>query len=93
MTALVGRLLVALIGAYRVVLSPLLPPSCRFTPTCSRYAELAVRRFGPWRGGGLALRRLVRCHPWGGSGWDPVPPGAGSSDAMASSRAAAEEGD
>lgn len=73
MSELVGRVVVGLIRLYRLALSPLLPPSCRFTPTCSRYAELAVRRFGPWRGGWLAVRRLLRCHPLGGRGWDPVP--------------------
>ncbi len=47
-------------------------PCCRFHPTCSQYAEEAIRHFGLLRGGGLALRRLLRCHPWGGSGFDPV---------------------
>jgi len=61
------------IGFYRRGLSPLLPPACRFTPTCSAYAEEAVQRFGALRGGWLATRRLLRCHPWGGSGYDPVP--------------------
>lgn len=74
MSARVQRALVGLIRLYRAALSPLLPPSCRYAPTCSRYAEEAVRRFGPWRGGWLALRRLLRCHPFGGRGWDPVPP-------------------
>ncbi len=59
---------------YRGAISPLLPPSCRFVPTCSAYAEDAVRRFGAARGSWLTLRRLARCHPFGGSGYDPVPP-------------------
>lgn len=71
-------LLIAPIHAYRLLLSPLLPPTCRFTPTCSAYAIEAIRTHGPWRGVWLALRRLARCHPirWlgGASGYDPVPP-------------------
>lgn len=61
------------IRVYRLVLSPLLPPSCRFQPTCSAYALEALQRHGPGRGTWLALRRIGRCHPWGGSGYDPVP--------------------
>ena len=53
--------------------SPLPPPACRFTPTCSQYAIEAIEKHGPVRGLWLALRRLLRCHPWGGSGYDPVP--------------------
>lgn len=68
-----ARLLVGFIRLYRAAVAPLLPPACRYTPTCSRYAEEAVRRFGPGRGAWLAFRRLLRCHPWGGRGWDPVP--------------------
>lgn len=69
----VSLLLQALIGAYRVLVSPVLPPSCRYLPSCSDYALEAVRRHGAWRGSGLAALRLARCHPWGGSGYDPVP--------------------
>ncbi|MGM9760395.1 MAG: membrane protein insertion efficiency factor YidD [Parabacteroides sp.] len=58
---------------YKYFISPLTPPSCRFTPTCSEYAVQAVRKYGPFRGGWLTLKRLLRCHPWGGSGYDPVP--------------------
>ncbi len=65
--------LIALITAYRLVLSPMLGPRCRFLPTCSAYATEALRRYGPIRGGWLTLRRLARCHPLGGSGYDPVP--------------------
>ena len=61
------------IRAYQLLVSPLLPPSCRFLPTCSDYAQEAIRRHGVRRGLVLAVRRLARCHPWGGSGWDPVP--------------------
>jgi putative membrane protein insertion efficiency factor len=64
---------IALIRLYRVILSPLLPPSCRFWPTCSRYAEEAVARHGTIRGARLIVARLARCHPWHPGGYDPVP--------------------
>lgn len=60
--------------AYKLTLSPLIGRQCRYLPTCSEYAAEALIGHGPWRGSGLALRRLCRCHPWGGSGYDPVPP-------------------
>jgi putative membrane protein insertion efficiency factor len=66
--------LLGLISFYRKGISPLTPPSCRFTPTCSAYAAEAIERFGAFRGGGLAVRRILRCHPFGGKGYDPVPP-------------------
>jgi len=59
---------------YRVAVSPFTPVSCRYLPTCSEYAVEAVTLHGPLRGGWLALRRLARCHPLGGHGYDPVPP-------------------
>jgi putative membrane protein insertion efficiency factor len=62
-----------LIGAYKLFVSPLLPPACRFLPTCSDYAAEAIMRHGALHGGRLAVCRLARCHPWGGSGFDPVP--------------------
>lgn len=58
---------------YRFAISPLLPSSCRFTPTCSTYALQALRKHGPLRGSYLAMRRIFLCHPWGKSGYDPVP--------------------
>ncbi|MEW6546274.1 MAG: membrane protein insertion efficiency factor YidD [Bacillota bacterium] len=64
---------VALIWLYRLVVSPLLPASCRFEPSCSVYAEQAVKRYGVVKGGLLAGRRLLRCHPWHPGGYDPVP--------------------
>lgn len=67
------RLLMGLIQGYQYLISPVLPGSCRYEPTCSAYAAEAVARFGALRGGWLALRRLARCHPWGGWGYDPVP--------------------
>lgn len=63
----------AAVRAYQLFVSPVLPPSCRFLPSCSEYAAEAIERHGAVRGVGLALRRLARCHPWGGSGYDPVP--------------------
>lgn len=65
----------AILG-YRYLISPLRPGSCRFEPTCSAYALDAVDRFGAVAGGRLAVRRLLRCHPWGGWGYDPVPDSA-----------------
>jgi len=70
---LVAQVIVGAILVYRYTLSPLLGPRCRFLPTCSAYALEAVQRHGPWRGGWFALKRLGRCHPWGGAGHDPVP--------------------
>lgn len=69
-----GKLLIAPIRFYQLCISPMFPPACRFTPTCSQYAIEAIRTHGPLRGLLLALRRIGRCHPWGGSGYDPVPP-------------------
>ncbi len=70
-------IMLALIRLYRAVLSPLLGAHCRFYPSCSAYAEQAVRDHGAVRGGWIAVRRLVRCHPWDPGGHDPVPPRAG----------------
>ena len=65
---------ILLIKFYQVCISPLKGgPTCRFTPTCSQYALEAFRKYGPFKGGWLALRRILRCHPWGDSGYDPVP--------------------
>lgn len=71
--ALVRALLLFALAVYRVAVSPLVGPACRFAPSCSRYASKAVRRHGAWRGGWLALRRLAHCHPWHAGGYDPVP--------------------
>lgn len=70
---LVARLLVVPIVFYQRCISPLTPPSCRFTPTCSEYARQAILKHGPLRGSWLAIKRILRCNPWGGSGYDPVP--------------------
>ncbi|MEQ8603368.1 MAG: membrane protein insertion efficiency factor YidD [Marivibrio sp.] len=68
------RLALGLIFLYRVTLSAVMGRQCRFLPTCSEYAADAIRSHGAAKGAGLALRRIARCHPWGGSGYDPVPP-------------------
>ena len=67
-------LLILLIRGYRILISPLFPPSCRFNPTCSQYALEAVERFGVFKGGWLAIKRILRCHPLHPGGYDPVPP-------------------
>tara|TARA_B100000676_G_scaffold298459_1_gene341444 strand:+ start:2917 stop:3180 length:264 start_codon:yes stop_codon:yes gene_type:complete len=64
-----------IVRTYQVMISPLLPPSCRFEPSCSNYALEALRHHGALRGGWLTVKRISRCHPLGGSGYDPVPPG------------------
>ncbi|MDY6953491.1 MAG: membrane protein insertion efficiency factor YidD [Thermodesulfobacteriota bacterium] len=65
--------LLFLIRAYQYILSPILLPACRFYPTCSQYAFEAVERHGAWRGSWMALRRVLRCHPYHPGGFDPVP--------------------
>ncbi len=67
------KIALALIRAYQLLLSPLFPGCCRFVPSCSHYAAEALQRHGFWRGLGLSLRRLGRCHPFHPGGWDPVP--------------------
>lgn len=64
---------ILLVRFYQLCISPLKPPTCRFTPTCSQYAIEALRKHGPLKGTYLTVRRILRCHPWGGSGYDPVP--------------------
>ena len=78
---LFARPLLLLVKGYRYAISPFLGANCRFQPTCSEYAETALRRHGGFRGGWLVLKRIGRCHPWGGSGYDPVPPLPGDDDA------------
>jgi putative membrane protein insertion efficiency factor len=70
---LLRRLLRGLVRAYQLLISPVLPPRCRYLPTCSDYALEAIELHGAAAGVWLALRRVLRCHPWGGSGYDPVP--------------------
>ena len=70
---MIEKLLLGLIRLYQLTLSPWVGGQCRFTPTCSVYANEAIRRHGAWRGSGLAIRRLLRCHPFCEGGHDPVP--------------------
>ena len=69
----VGWLLIQPIRFYQRFISPYTPPTCRFTPSCSQYAIEAIRKHGPFKGMALAVWRILRCNPWGGSGYDPVP--------------------
>ena len=62
-----------IIKFYQLVISPFTPPSCRYTPTCSAYSAEAIKKHGAIKGGWLALKRILSCNPWGGSGYDPVP--------------------
>jgi putative membrane protein insertion efficiency factor len=64
---------IALIKIYQYVISPALGPKCRYTPTCSQYALEALKKYGLFKGGWLAIKRIASCHPWGGHGQDPVP--------------------
>jgi uncharacterized protein len=70
---MISRFLIGVARAWQFGPSRILPPTCRFAPSCSVYAIEAVQRHGSIRGGWLAFRRIVRCHPWGGHGYDPVP--------------------
>jgi putative membrane protein insertion efficiency factor len=80
--------LLVIIWIYRRFVSPALPPACRYYPSCSQYAEEAVRVHGPLVGPWLALRRLLRCHPWAAGGPDPVPPAAVAAGSAAAKRIA-----
>ena len=68
-----ARLLILLARGWQIGPSAVMPPSCRYDPSCSAYAITALRRYGALKGGWLAMRRIARCHPWGGFGPDPVP--------------------
>jgi putative membrane protein insertion efficiency factor len=68
-----SAIFLAIIKVYQVVLSPVLGASCRYTPTCSHYGVEAIKKYGPFKGGSLTLKRIGRCNPWGGHGHDPVP--------------------
>ena len=73
MSKLLGYIFAAIINVYRYFISPMLGPSCRYTPTCSAYGLEAIKKYGGFKGGWLTLKRIASCHPWGGSGYDPVP--------------------
>jgi putative membrane protein insertion efficiency factor len=80
---LIARILIGLVRFYQLAVSPWTPPACRFTPTCSAYAIDALHEHGAVRGLWLATRRIVRCHPWGGFGYYPVPSREGHVEAGA----------
>lgn len=65
--------LIGLVRVYQGAVSPFLPNACRYSPTCSQYMIEAIQKYGPVRGGWIGLKRISRCHPWGGHGYDPVP--------------------
>ena len=67
------KIISGLIRLYQYIVSPFLGPNCRYTPSCSEYAQTAVIRFGVFKGGWIAIKRIGSCHPWGSSGYDPVP--------------------
>lgn len=73
MKALLTKLLIGIIRFYQLAISPYLPPSCRYTPSCSVYGIEALKKYGPIKGGWLTIKRIASCNPWGGSGYDPVP--------------------
>jgi putative membrane protein insertion efficiency factor len=68
-----SKFLLVLISIYKGAISPLLPSSCRYTPTCSEYGKQAIEKYGALKGGWLTMKRIARCNPWGGHGYDPVP--------------------
>jgi len=73
LSKLLGSIFILFIRIYQGAISPYLMPSCRYVPSCSAYGIGAIQKFGPLKGGWLALKRILKCHPWGGSGFDPVP--------------------
>ncbi|MDH6354783.1 putative membrane protein insertion efficiency factor [Dysgonomonas sp. PH5-45] len=73
MKKILSKILLGLVYFYKYSISPLLPAACRYTPTCSEYAVEAIKKHGPFKGGWLAVKRIARCNPWGGHGYDPVP--------------------
>ncbi len=68
-----SKVMLAMIAFYRSCISPFTPPACRYTPTCSQYMREAIIKYGPFKGLWLGIKRILRCTPWGGSGYDPVP--------------------
>jgi putative membrane protein insertion efficiency factor len=70
---IISAFFIAIIRFWQGAISPYMPPSCRYTPTCSQYSLEAIKKYGPFKGGWLAVKRISSCHPWGGHGYDPVP--------------------
>jgi uncharacterized protein len=73
MKKILGFIFIIIIKIYQFAISPLLMPSCRYTPSCSVYGVEAIKKHGPFKGGWYTIKRLLSCNPWGGSGYDPVP--------------------
>jgi len=73
MKKILSKVMISGILFYQYAISPYLPPSCRYTPSCSAYGIEALKKYGPFKGGWLTIKRIASCHPWGGSGYDPVP--------------------
>jgi putative membrane protein insertion efficiency factor len=73
MKNILSKIMIGGIRFYQYAISPYLPPSCRYTPSCSAYGIEALKKYGPFKGGWLTIKRIASCHPWGGSGYDPVP--------------------
>ncbi len=73
MKKVLSKFFLALIAFYKNAISPHLGPACRYTPTCSEYGADAIKKYGPFKGGWLAIKRILSCNPWGGHGYDPVP--------------------
>lgn len=72
-TNLAGKAMIGVIRLYQGAISPYLPPSCRYTPSCSQYGVEAIQKHGAIKGGWLTMKRVCSCNPWGGHGYDPVP--------------------
>lgn len=70
---ILSAIFLGLISFYKNAISPLLGPSCRYSPTCSAYGAEAIKKYGAYKGGWLTLKRILSCNPWGGNGYDPVP--------------------
>jgi len=73
MKKMLGKILILIIRFYQLVISPYLMSSCRYSPSCSVYGITAIKKYGPFKGGWLTIKRILSCNPWGGSGYDPVP--------------------
>jgi len=73
MKKILSKIMIGGIRLYQYAISPYLPPSCRYTPSCSAYGIEALKKHGPFKGGWLTIKRIASCNPWGGSGYDPVP--------------------
>jgi hypothetical protein len=73
MSQLISSFILFFIYIYQKIVSPMIPARCRYTPTCSQYSKDSILKYGPFRGMALTLKRILKCHPWGGSGYDPVP--------------------